>query len=129
MILSCCLFIRVFSCLLLFFLDQVSAGFLRLYINGELVEEKTLASSGTQDSNSTVLRKIDLIGSDNSETALSCYLYSPKVLPSTSSMKDQYKVPLLSRICCSSLQRSKLDLMVQLSTWLYLFDSRFPQYI
>ncbi|KAK4805039.1 hypothetical protein SAY86_004856 [Trapa natans] len=70
---------------------QVSAGLLRLYINGVLVGEKTQSSSETQDSKSNGLRKIDLMGSDNSETALSCCLYSPKVLSITSSMKDECK--------------------------------------
>ncbi|XP_031376500.1 SH2 domain-containing protein A-like [Punica granatum] len=70
---------------------EVSNGFLRLYVDGELVEEKTLASSETQTSNFSGLRRIILIGSNNNESGLSGYLYSPKDFLSASSIKGQYK--------------------------------------
>lgn len=68
---------------------QVSSELLRLHIDGEVVDEKTLSAS--KDGESNRLRKISLVSTSGTDDGIEGYLYSPKVLHPSSSIEDHYK--------------------------------------
>ncbi|XP_039171653.1 SH2 domain-containing protein A isoform X3 [Eucalyptus grandis] len=68
---------------------QVSSELLRLHIDGEVVDEKTLSAS--KDGESNRLRKISLVSTSRTDDGIEGYLYSPKVLHPSSSIEDHYK--------------------------------------
>ncbi|KAK9269782.1 hypothetical protein L1049_001560 [Liquidambar formosana] len=69
---------------------EVSTDFVRLYINGEIVGEKRLSSSLTNNSNSNGLKRVNLVSVDGNDDGVQGYVYNAKILPITSSIKDHY---------------------------------------
>lgn len=66
---------------------EVSADFMRLHIDGEVVGMKAVTSLRNCDSNSNPLQKVTLSSVDNE---LNCYVHKANVLPLSSSIKDHY---------------------------------------
>ncbi|KAK8588976.1 hypothetical protein V6N13_087862 [Hibiscus sabdariffa] len=68
---------------------EVSSGFVRLYVNGEIVGELLLSSLLNKDSIPNGSRKRTLFGISG-DSSLQGFIHDAKVLPSTFSIKDQH---------------------------------------
>ncbi|OMO92616.1 hypothetical protein COLO4_17454 [Corchorus olitorius] len=68
---------------------EVSTDFVRLHVDGEIAGELQLSSLSNKDFVPNVLRRMTLVGTTG-DNDLQGYIYHPKVLPSTLSIKDHY---------------------------------------
>ncbi|CAK9134178.1 unnamed protein product [Ilex paraguariensis] len=69
---------------------EVSIEFMRLYIDGEIVGEKPLASLSTMNSLSDDLRKVSLTSSIGHDDGLQGYVHCVEFLPLTVSIQNHY---------------------------------------
>ncbi|OMO74646.1 hypothetical protein CCACVL1_16555 [Corchorus capsularis] len=68
---------------------EVSTDFVRLHVNGEIAGELQLSSLSNKDFVPNFLRRMTLVGTTG-DNDLQGYIYHPKVLTSTLSVKDHY---------------------------------------
>ncbi|KAL5973705.1 hypothetical protein ACLOJK_030361 [Asimina triloba] len=69
---------------------EVAATFVRLYIDGVMVREKTLSQSSENDSYQDDIKRITLAGNDGTDGKVQGYVHYLQLLPQSSSIADHF---------------------------------------